>query len=114
MFPFGTFLFSSQLLIAVADTAPNLDFRNTCRNAATVSGAPTKNDIDICIADEQGARDQLVKEWAQFASIAKDRCVRASREYLPSYVELLTCLSMARDAKGLAEEKPKRPGKRPR
>jgi hypothetical protein len=77
------------------------------------SAAP-RHDIDICIADEQGARDQLVKEWAQFSGTAKDRCVRASREYLPSYVELLTCLSMARDAKGLPEEKAQRPSKQRR
>jgi hypothetical protein len=105
MFPFGAFLLSSHLLISVADGVPNIDLKKTCRDAATASGAaPTQNDIDICIADEQGARDELVKAWAQFSGTAKARCVRASTDYSPSYVEVLTCLSMARDAKGLPEE----------
>jgi hypothetical protein len=105
MFPFGALLFGSQLLIAVADDVPNIDVKRTCRNAAAVTGTLTQQDIDSCVADEQGARDQLVKEWAQFSGVSKTRCVRASAEYLPSYVEVLTCLSMARDAKGLPEEK---------
>ncbi len=66
MFPFGAFLFSSQFLIAVADGVPNIDVTKTCRNSATVTGTLTQQDIDICVSDEQGARDQLVKEWAQF------------------------------------------------
>ncbi len=114
MFSFGAFLFSSQLLIPVADGIPNLDVKTTCRNEAAAIGTPTKNDIDICVADEQGARDQLLKEWAQFSGTAKERCVRASTGYSPSYIEVLTCLSMARDAKGLPEEKTQRPSKQRR
>ena len=57
MFPFGAFVFSSQFLIAVADGVPNIDVTKTCRNSATVTGTLTQEDVDACIADEQGAGD---------------------------------------------------------
>jgi len=79
--------------------------------AATVTGALPRQAMDACIADEQGARDELVKDWAQFSGASKTQCVHASSDYLPSYVEVLTCLSMAKAAKGLPEEKAQRPGK---
>jgi hypothetical protein len=105
MLSFGAFLLSSHVLIAVADGVPNIDIQKTCREAATVNGAaPTQSDIDSCVGDEQGARDELAKDWAQFSDPARTRCVRTSTDYAPSYVEVLTCLSMARDAKGLPEE----------
>jgi hypothetical protein len=114
MFPFDALLLSSQLLIAVAAGVPNIDVKSTCRNAATVTGVLTQQDIESCIADEQGARDELVKDWAQFSAASKTQCVHASKDYLPSYVEVLTCLSMAKDAKSLPEEKAQPPGKRRR
>jgi hypothetical protein len=109
MLPFDALLFSSQLLITVADGVPNIDVAKTCRNSATVSGTVTQQDIDACVADERGARDELVKEWAQFSASSKTQCVHASTDYLPSYVEVLTCLSISRDAKALPDEKAQRP-----
>jgi hypothetical protein len=104
MFPFGAILFSSHFLIAVAGGVPNIDVKKTCRNSATVTGTLTQDDIDSCITDEQGARDELVKQWAQFSGTGRDRCVRASADYLPSYIEMLTCLEMAKQATSLPEE----------
>jgi hypothetical protein len=112
MLALGALLLSSNLLIAVADGVPKIDLKKTCRTAASVMGPPTKNDIDTCIADEQDAHDQIVKNWAQFPAIAKVRCVRASTEYLPSYVEMITCLQMTKDAKDLPEETGQRPKRR--
>jgi hypothetical protein len=110
----GTVFLSSQLLIAVADGVPKIDVKKTCRNAATVTGTLTQQDIDACIADEQGARDELVKNWSQFSAAARANCVHTSTDYLPSYVEVLTCLSMARDVKNIPEEKAPSPSKRRR
>jgi hypothetical protein len=113
MFPPVAFLLSSQLLITVADGVPNIDIAKTCRNSATVTGTRTQEDVDACIVDEQGARDELVKEWAQFSGAYKAQCVRASTDYLPSYVEVLTCLSISKDAKMLPEDVPKEKAQRP-
>ena len=43
------------------------------------------------------ARDQLVKDWASYPALAKSRCAKP-QEYLPGYVEWLTCIEMARDS----------------
>jgi hypothetical protein len=104
MFPFGAFLFSSQFLIAVADRVPNIDVKKTCRSSATVTGTLTQSDINACIEDEQSAHDQLVKEWTQFSGTVKGQCVQASNAYLPSYIEMLTCLELAKQARSLPEE----------
>ena len=114
MFPLGAFLLSSQFLVAVADAVPNIDVAKTCRNSATVTGTLTQQDIDVCVADEQGARDELIKEWAQFSVASKTHCVHASTDYLPSYVEVLTCLTISRDAAGLPKDQPEEKPQRPR
>lgn len=103
--PLAHGLLAMHMLSAVADGVPNIDIEKTCRVAAGTGIAPTRTDIDACLADEQGAREQLVKEWVQFSAADKARCVQAARTaYLPSYVEWLSCLEMARDAKKLPEE----------
>jgi hypothetical protein len=105
MFPFGALLLGSQLLVAVADVVPNIDLKKTCTDAASVyGGSPTQNDINTCVSDEQDARGSLVKQWGQFAGNDKQMCVRMSSDYLPSYVELLTCLEMAKQAKQLPNQ----------
>jgi hypothetical protein len=107
MIPFGAFLLSSHLLVQVADAVPNLDVKKTCDASAgvmaSVMGGSIQKDIDGCITDEQDARGLLVKQWAQYATIDKERCVRAS-DYLPSYVEVLTCVEMAKQARSLPGE----------
>lgn len=105
MIPLGAFLLSSHLLVAVADVVPNIDLKKTCSDTASVyGGGPTQSDIDSCVTDEQDAHGLLVKQWKQYAAPDKNRCVRASSDYLPSYVELLTCLEMAKDVKSMPDE----------
>jgi hypothetical protein len=100
----NTLLVSSQLLIAVADVTPKIDIKKTCRSAANVTGTLTHQDIDACIADEQGARDELAQSWRHFSAASKAQCIHLSTDYLPSYIEALTCLSMARDAKKIPRD----------
>jgi hypothetical protein len=57
-----------------------------------------------CVADEQGAQQQLAKEWAQFAKSDKASCTEEVSGFEPSYVELLACLEAARDAKQVPQE----------
>jgi hypothetical protein len=85
-----------QLVVAVADGVPAIDIKATCRAAAAVTqGTSTQTDIDVCVSSEQKARDQLVKDWAQYAAADKSRCVQSgAKVYLPSYIEWLTCLEM--------------------
>ena len=83
-------------LALAADGVPTVDIQKTCRAAASVtSGTSTQMDMEVCVSSEQKAREQLVKDWAQYPPADKSRCVQAGRNvYLPSYVEWLTCLEM--------------------
>ena len=92
--PFAPLVLGSQLVIAVADGVPTIDIQKTCKAAAVVTAGPSaQTDINICVSSEQKARDQLVKDWAQYAAADKTRCVQSGpRVYLPSYIEWLTCL----------------------
>ena len=57
-------------------------------------------DTAACERDENNARAALEKEWSQFTLSDKAHCVRlGTLGGSPSYVELLTCLEMAKGAK---------------
>jgi hypothetical protein len=83
---------------------PKLNVEPSCRAAADAAamgalpGANTR-DLGSCMRDENEARDTLAKEWSQFAAKDQQRCVRETQiGGSPSYVELLVCLEMIRDA----------------
>jgi len=105
-FPFAPFFLGSQLVTAIADGVPTIDVQKTCRAAASVtSSVTTQRDVDICVSSEQKAREQMVKDWSQYAAGDKVRCVQAGPKiYLPSYVEWLTCLEMETAVKKIREE----------
>ena len=69
-------------------------------------GVPIRRDLTEAGGNVQAARAQLASLWDQFA--APDRATCAQNETsggTPSYVELLTCLQMSRDARSLPESK---------
>jgi hypothetical protein len=104
MIPFGALFLSSHLLVAVADAVPNVDVKKTCEQTANVIIGSGQSDLDGCLSDEQDAHNLLAKQWSQYAPIDKQRCVRTSSDYLPSYVELLTCLDMAKQTRSLPDD----------
>ncbi len=105
-FPFAPLFLGSQLVTAVANGVPAIDIQKTCRAAASVvSNTLTQRDVNICISSEQKAREQMVKDWSQYAAGDKARCVQAGpKVYLPSYVEWLTCLEMETAVKKMRDE----------
>jgi len=108
MIIFPALMVGASLTIPVADPVPRLAVTPSCRAAAS-GMVGVKQDLSVCLEDEKGARDQLVKEWGGFSADDKTRCTRVStRGGSPTYTELLVCLQMARDAKKLPEEE-KRP-----
>jgi hypothetical protein len=110
-------LLGSQLIIAVADPIPTIDIRKTCQAAAGVlTGTTSQNDVEICMSSERRAREQIIKDWAQYAPADRTRCVQAgAKVYLPSYVEWLTCLEMETAVKRMGQEdKPAPPTRRQR
>jgi hypothetical protein len=90
--------------IAAPDGPPNLKLGQSCEAAAR--GAITAGrDKEACMADERTAQDQITKNWSQYAATDKTDCVGMNRTGgPPSYVELLTCLEIMRDAKIIRKE----------
>lgn len=79
--------------IAVSDSVPQFDIVKECRfeGGSTVVR-------DRCSQDETTALAQLRAEWAQFGGADHKTCMAATTiGGFASYVELLTCLEMARD-----------------
>jgi hypothetical protein len=81
--------------VAVSDTVPKFDIASECR----FEGGSIV-ELDRCSEDEGAALRELQRAWAQFARADKRNCIAsAAIGGFASYVELLTCLEMARDAK---------------
>lgn len=93
----------SQLLIAVTNGVPSFNIEPSCKAAGNTGGDVRR---EACLRTEREARDQLGKEWNGFTVADRTRCVEtatmggASR----SYVELLTCLEIARDVRKLPKD----------
>ena len=86
---------------------PNIDLQKTCRESANalagLTGNDTQDTFNTCMADEQMAREQLVKDWATYPALAKARCTQ-TKEFLPAYVEWQTCIEMTRDVIKMRKE----------
>ena len=91
-------LLSSQIVLA-ADPVPKFDTGPSCRSAGAAAVMATRNTA-ACERDENNARATLEKEWSQFTPSDQARCVRlVTLGGGPSYVELLTCLELAKQVK---------------
>jgi hypothetical protein len=83
---------------ACADGPPELDVSISCRAAARGSVA-VGTDQQACLNDERTAKDALAKDWSSFSALSRTQCVGMNRTGgPPSYVELLVCLEIMRDA----------------
>jgi hypothetical protein len=88
---------------AFADSPPNLDVTPSC-NAAARGAISAGRDKESCLSDERAAQDILVKGWSDFNAADKTQCIGNVRTGgPPSYVELLSCLEVMRDAKKFRE-----------
>ena len=82
----------------VSDKVPAFDVAVSCRAAAS-AGLSVSQSYQSCMNDERSARDELARDWATFAAADRSRCTaESSGDGLPSYVELLVCLQLSRDA----------------
>ncbi len=98
--------------IPVSDTVPTFDIVKECR----YEGGSAAN-VERCSQDETAARARLTTEWPQFAGTDQKPCmVTTTTGGFASYVELLTCLEMARDvvsANANSEDPRAKSGSRP-
>jgi hypothetical protein len=100
----GSLVLTSAALVGGAlarDEMPDFDPRPGCA-AAVQAGAMKERDLNSCLRSEQDARAKLKTEWKSFATADRTRCAdRTQQGGPPSYVEVLTCLEMAKAAREL-------------
>jgi len=94
------FLASQSFLLVADGGVPVFDATKGCRASGALSGS----NYNACIQDENNARGTLTKEWSQFSAGERSQCSQEVRGFEPSYVELLTCLQMARDARKMPQD----------
>ena len=84
-----------------ADGVPRLDVRPTCHPIDS-SDKTIQIDTDRCLKSENDAREQLVRQWADFPAADRALCTQtATLTSMASYVDLITCLEMKRDVANL-------------
>jgi hypothetical protein len=91
---------SKSIVVAQAGGLPSLEFAQGCRDGARGDA----NFLAICMRDEQQARQKLSAEWETFPHADRTQCTALARlggGGLQSYVELITCLEMAKEARAL-------------
>jgi hypothetical protein len=96
----------AQTALALADSAPTLNVGPSCEAAAR-GAIVIGRDKAACMGDENAALDVLKKNWSQYNAADKIQCVGNVKQGGPaSYVELLSCLEIMRDAKTIHETDP--------
>src|SRR5262249_10639014 len=95
---FPIFFYASHVCLA-ACLVPKFDVERTCRPAAAAATLPGR-ESSACQRDEQTARSRLESNWSQYTTAQRRHCTGfAALGRAPSYVELLTCLEMAKQVK---------------
>jgi len=97
-------ILTASHVVLAADTVPKFDVERTCRPAAAAGILPGR-DSSACQRDENDARSKLEQDWTQYTAAQRNQCCGfAGLDRAPSYVELLTCLEIAKQAKELPQE----------
>lgn len=102
-FPTRTMLaaaaFAALMPAARAADVPHLDVARMCRDSAAADTS-IKFDVKRCLDSEDRARGELVQQWSSYPAGDRVQCTQtASMGGTASYVELITCLEMNRDAR---------------
>jgi hypothetical protein len=93
-------MFALPAAVARPDSPPKLDLGPTCNAAARYAVADGRNK-EACLADEHAAESTLAQNWSKYNAADKIQC--SGTVHMggpPSYVELLSCIEVLRDACG--------------
>jgi hypothetical protein len=107
MIAMRAFALSTALVLACLPAAaevriPTLDAEKSCKSVSSLAVGQVSS--EKCLEQENAAKAELQKSWSTFAAGDRERCAGlAVAGGYPSYVELLTCVQMARDARNLEE-----------
>jgi hypothetical protein len=97
--------------VALADGPPQLNVGPSCEAAARGAVAVGR-DKAACMGDEDTALDTLKQNWSKYTVGDKTQCIGTVTTGGPaSYVELLSCLEVMRDARAIKDVDPLTSGK---
>ena len=89
-----------------AGAPPNLQVGPSCEAAGRGAVMLGRNK-EACLADETTAQDTLKQNWSKYSAADKTQCVGMTKNGGPaSYVELLSCLEIMRDARNIRNADP--------
>lgn len=85
-----------------AHAQPKWDSQKSCEASYAADTSTGRERIPRCVADEKQASDELTSNWAKYPVRERDHCQQlATLGGTPSYVEMLTCLQIARETQTL-------------
>jgi hypothetical protein len=97
-------ILTASHVVLAADGVPKFDVVWTCRPASSAAILPGR-DSAACQKDENDALTKLGQDWTNYSATQRASCTNfVGLDRAPSYVELLTCLEMAKQAKELPQE----------
>ena len=86
---------------ASAGGPPTLNVGPSC-DAAARGSVILGRDKKACLADETTAQDTLKQNWSKYSAADKSECIGMATTGGPaSYVELLSCVEILRDARNI-------------
>lgn len=100
-------------LLAAAERPPQFDPIRTCQSGGTLWGT-ARQASESCVRSEREARATLEKSWNEIFHADRTNCsLLVSTGGPPSYVELLSCVEMAREARAFREQSAKKAAEPP-
>jgi hypothetical protein len=101
LYTLSAIVLSSQIAL-VSEVPPALDFAPGCR----ATNQSNQANLQGCFRDETAARTKLSETWLQYAVTDRANCsaMATSGGVTQSYVELMTCLQMAKEAKTVGKK----------
>jgi hypothetical protein len=93
----------SPLVMVAGDRVPTINVEKTCKDSATAdkeANIALAQPFDICMRDENDAKQQVNAVWSTYPASVRERCEQeATLLGEGSYVDLLTCMQMSDPAK---------------
>ncbi len=98
-------LSGSQVVSSLAASPPKLKHQLKLRCGGEGCDQ-RRRDKETCMGDELAAQEMLAKNWAQYSRAHRTQCVGMTTRGGPSYVELISCLDIMRDADAIRKSNP--------
>jgi hypothetical protein len=97
-------LTAAYLVVPVAYEVPKLNVIPSCQATAIGLIGEGKSSASICLQNEKQARVKLQKQWNTYSRAERTHCEQFDTlGGPPSYVELLTCLQVAKEARSIPD-----------